>query len=76
VKLKFAEIWYTFPGQRVFNIQINGTTVQSSLDIFAAAGGGNKAYDLSWPVSVSGGQMTITLGAIVGLAKINAIEIR
>jgi hypothetical protein len=76
VTLKFAEIWYTSSGQRVFNIQINGTTVQSNLDIFAAAGGTNKAYDLSFPVTVSGGQVTIALGAVVGFEKINAIQIR
>jgi hypothetical protein len=75
-KLKFAEIYYTSAGQRVFDIAINGTTVQSHLDLFSAAGGGNKAYDLSWPVTVSGGQVTITLTAVTGYPKINAIEIR
>jgi hypothetical protein len=75
-KLKFAEIWYTSSGQRVFNIQINGTAVQTNLDVFSAAGGGNKAYDLSWPVTVSGGQVTITLTAVTGYPKINAIEIQ
>jgi hypothetical protein len=75
-KLKFAEIYYTSAGQRVFDIAINGTTVQSHLDLFSAAGGGNKAYDLSWPVTVSGGRVTVTLTAVTGYPKINAIEIQ
>ena len=75
-KLKFAEIYYTSANQRVFNAAINGTTVASHLDIFAAAGAANKAYDLSFPVTVSTGQVTITLTAVTGFPKISAIEIR
>jgi hypothetical protein len=75
VRLKFAEIYYTSANQRVFNVAINGTTVQSNLDIFAAAGGANKAYDLSFPVTSSTGQVAITLTAVTGYPKINAIEI-
>jgi hypothetical protein len=76
VTLKFAEIWYTSAAQRVFNIAINGTTVLSNLDLFSAAGGANKAYDLSYPVTVSGGQVTVTLTAVTGYPKINAIQIQ
>jgi hypothetical protein len=75
VKLRFAEIWYTSAGQRVFNVKINGTTVQPNLDVFAAAGGADRAYDLSCPVTVSGGQVTISLTAVAGNPKISAIEI-
>jgi len=76
VNLKFAEIYYTSAGQRVFNVGINGVTVQPNFDIFAAAGGANRAIDLSYPVVVSGGQVTVTLTAVTGLTKVNAIEIR
>jgi hypothetical protein len=75
VKLRFAEIWYTSAGQRVFNVYIHGTTVQPNLDVFAAAGGADRAYDLSCPVTVSGGQVTISLTAVAGNPKISAIEI-
>jgi hypothetical protein len=44
--------------------------------VFAAAGGQNRALDLSYPVSVAGGQVTITLTPVAGLPTINAIEIR
>jgi hypothetical protein len=75
VTLKFAELYWTSPGQRVFNVQLNGTQVATNLDVFAAAGGMNKAYDVSYPVTVSGGQVTITLVAVAGFPAVNAIEI-
>src|SRR5579859_4704501 len=39
VRLHFAETAVTAAGQRAFNVAINGTTVLSNFDIFAAAGG-------------------------------------
>jgi hypothetical protein len=76
VTLKFAELYYTSAGQRIFDVAVNGTMVMSRLDIFAAAGGGNRAYDLSYPVTASNGQVSITLTAVSGFPKVNAIEIR
>jgi hypothetical protein len=75
VNLKFAEILYNSAGQRLFDVILNGTTVRSQLDIFAAAGGANMALDLGYPVNVTGGQITITLEAAAGMGRINAIEI-
>jgi hypothetical protein len=43
VRLHFAEIYWNSAGQRLFNVAINGATVLSSFDIYAAAGGKNKA---------------------------------
>src|SRR4029450_7812761 len=34
VRLHFAEIWWTAPAKRSFNVAINGTTVLSNFDIF------------------------------------------
>ena len=76
MNLKFAELYYTSSGQRVFDVAINGVTVASHLDVFAASGGINRALDLSYPVIVSGAQVTITLTPVAGLPTINAIEIR
>ncbi|MGA9624182.1 MAG: malectin domain-containing carbohydrate-binding protein [Bryobacteraceae bacterium] len=75
VNLKFAEIYCTSAGQRVFDIVLNGTTVYSHLDILAAAGGANIALDLGCPVTVANRQVTVTLVPVVGVATINAIEI-
>jgi len=45
VTLKFAETYWTGANQRQFNYSINGTTEATNFDIFAAAGGENKALD-------------------------------
>ncbi len=75
VTLKFAEIYYTSSGQRIFNVAINGTNVLTNFDVFAQAGGTNRAVDRNFTVSSAG---TITIQFITGsadLPKISAIEI-
>jgi hypothetical protein len=58
VTLKFAEIYFTSPGSRVFNVAINGNTVLSNFDIVAQAGT-LTALDESFPVTVTNGQISI-----------------
>jgi uncharacterized repeat protein (TIGR02543 family) len=43
VTLYFAEAYWTSAGQRTFDVAINGAPVLTAFDIFAAAGGANKA---------------------------------
>ena len=43
VTLYFAETYVTAAGQRLFNVTINGSSVLSSFDIYASAGGQNRA---------------------------------
>jgi hypothetical protein len=74
VKLHFAEFYVTQAGQRTFNIVVNGTTFYSSYDIFATVGP-MAADDVSIPVVVSNGQITIQLVPVTGRAKLNALEI-
>lgn len=45
-RLKFAETQYTEPGQRRITIEINDQIVAEDVDVLAAAGGANKAFDL------------------------------
>jgi hypothetical protein len=77
VLLKFAEIYWTKVGQRVFNVSINGTPVLTNFDIIVAAGGPLTAVDKSFPVAVTNG--TITVQFTTGSAnwpKVSAIEIQ
>jgi hypothetical protein len=76
VNLKFAETFVTGSGQRKFNVAINGTTVLSNFDIFAAAGGGFLPVDEQFPISVTNGAIRIdfTPGAIQS-PKVDAIQI-
>jgi len=73
--LKFAEIYETAAGRRVFNIVINGQTVTSNFDVFAEAGGANRAIDKQYQVNVTGGLVTIQLVPVVSNPKINGIEL-
>jgi len=76
VVLKFAEIQYAAAGKRQFNVTINGAQVLTNFDIVAAAGAANTAVDESFPVTVTGGAITIklTTGA-AGVALINGIGV-
>ena len=77
VTLKFAEIYWTTTGQRIFNVSINGTQVLTNFDIVAAAGAPLTAIDKTFPVTVSNG--TVTVQFILGSAnypKVSAIEIQ
>jgi outer membrane protein assembly factor BamB len=58
VTLKFAEIAGLGPGQRQFNVAINGTQVLSNLDV-AAQVGDNAALDKTFTTTASNGQVTI-----------------
>jgi hypothetical protein len=60
VTLYFVESFWTAAGQRTFNVVINGATVLSAFDIFAAAGGANRAISRTFTTTVNGsGQVTI-----------------
>lgn len=60
VTLKFAEIFreYDRPGQRIFSVIIEGQQVITDLDLFAEVGS-NRAYDRTFALPVSDGQLNI-----------------
>ncbi len=76
VVLKFTEQYVTGPGQRLFDVAINGAAVETQFDIYATAGAMNTAVDRTYPVTVSGGviQIAFTPGTIQS-PKVDAIEI-
>ena len=77
VRLHFAELTWTAPGQRVFNVALNGTNVLSGFDIFAAAGARDKAVvEQFTAVANTAGQIVISFTqAGADNPEINAIEI-
>jgi hypothetical protein len=77
VNLHFAEMFWTEPGQREFNVLINGNEVLRNFDILAAAGGENIATVQSL-LAKADSSGTLTLQFTVGAAdnpQINGIEI-
>jgi fibronectin type 3 domain-containing protein len=77
VDLHFAETYWTTPGQRLFNVLINGKQVLTNYDIFASAGGEFIATVESFAVTADS-TGTITLQFVPGAAdnpQVNGIEI-
>lgn len=67
VTLKFAETHWSAANKRKFNVLIEGQTRLSGYDIFADAGGKNRAaLDKVFGVDVSDGELTIEFQQIAG----------
>jgi hypothetical protein len=76
VNLDFAESYVTGPGQRIFNVSINGAQVLTNFDIYAAAGGMNIPVVKTFNVPVTNGTLNINfLPGSAENAKINGIEV-
>lgn len=76
IDLHLAEIYWTSAGKRVFDVIINGRVVLDDFDLFAAAGGINKAFVKTWVSKPSSsGALTIQFTSVVDQAKISAIAI-
>jgi hypothetical protein len=76
VTLYFAETYLSAAGQRLFNVSINGVTVLSNFDIFASAGGANRAIARTFNTTAnSSGQVVIQFTAVTENPKINGITV-
>jgi len=76
VKLHFAETYWPQSNQRIFNVNINGTTVLPNFDIVASAGAANKAVIQSFTTTAnSSGQIVIQFASVKDNAQVNAIEV-
>jgi hypothetical protein len=75
VRLHFAELNKSAAGQRVFDVSIEGVKRLDRFDVFAAAGGANKAIVREFVTAVSDGNLTIDFIRQVDNAFVNAIEI-
>jgi hypothetical protein len=74
VTLKFAEIYFSSAGMRVFDVLIEGAKVVSNLDVLAQVGR-NTAHDVTVSVRVTDGMLNITFRSIFNNAKVSAIVI-
>ena len=76
VTLYFAETYLTAAGQRLFGVTINGTSVLSGFDIYAAAGGANRAIARTFTTTAnSSGQVVIAFTSQTENPKINGITV-
>lgn len=76
VRLHFAETEAWGPGARTFDVSINGTRVLTNFDIFAAAGGRNKAIIQQFAEKASSsGDYVLTFTPKIGDAFVGGIEV-
>ena len=76
IRLHFAEEYWTTAGSRVFNVLIDGTQVLSNFDIFATAGGVDKAVvEQFTEVAPTNGTFTIQFATVKDNAQVNGIEV-
>ena len=76
VRLHESENYWTSSGQRLFNVAINGQQVLSNFDIYATAGGANKAIVEQYTATADAtGQITIQFTSVKDNAKVDGIEI-
>ncbi len=80
VKLHFVEPVFNRAGDRRFNVWINGATRLMDYDVYADAGGRNKASQKVYDgIAVHDGQLVVRFGAFGGTnqtALVQAIEVR
>ncbi|WP_216324491.1 malectin domain-containing carbohydrate-binding protein [Deinococcus aestuarii] len=76
VKLHFAELFWDSAGKRVFDVNVEGVSIRQNFDIFAQAGGKNRALVLPVnDVKVQGGKLTVVLRTVVDHTNISGIEV-
>jgi hypothetical protein len=76
VRLHFAETYWSAAGKRVFNVAINNTPVLRHFDIYAAAGGADRAIVKAFTTTASSsGIISITYTSVVDNAHSNGLEI-
>lgn len=76
VKLHFAETYeeVSGPGQRVFSFNVAGHDFKD-FDVFAKAGGAQRAYVETVNVEITNGKLDITFTSNIQNPEINGIEI-
>ena len=77
VVLHFAELYFSAPGQRVFNVLVNNKVVLPNFDIVKAAGAGLTAVDEQIAnVVAANGQIVISFTAVSDQPMHNGIEVQ
>ncbi len=74
--MDFVETQYNGPGQRLFNVAVNGNQFLTNYDIYADAGGEYKATAKSVTVNAdTTGSITVVFTGVVNNAKVNGLEL-
>ncbi len=75
VTLRLAEVYFSTPGRRVFDVTVEGQAAVTDLDLVAAVGA-RTAYDVTVTANVADGQLDLAFSADVNNAKLSALVVR
>ena len=76
VRLHMCETYFNTTGSRTFNVSLNGNQVLSNFDIFAQAGGKNRAItETVTGVADATGGLTLGFTTLRDNAKVSGIEV-
>jgi len=75
ITLKFAEIYFSTGGSRIFDVLVEGQLFLDDFDVFSAAGGRNIALDTSIVVTATENNISIEFTASLDNAAIKGIEV-
>jgi hypothetical protein len=77
VTLHFIETVFSASGKRVFDVALEGNVVLSRLDIYTSAGGKNRPYSRTFPVTISDRKLEVTFPALASdYAVLSALEVK
>ncbi|CAO4194776.1 malectin domain-containing carbohydrate-binding protein [Methylorubrum extorquens] len=78
IELRFGEIWWSNPGERVFDVSLEGQTVLDDLDILAQTGNFDSPYTfISRPIMASAnGTLDLEFFNELDNAKLSGIIVR
>jgi alpha-amylase len=76
VTLLEAETFWNSPGQRLFNVFIQGQQVLTNFDIFTAAGGMNLPVSLVFTTQVINSQLQVLFQPVVDNARVSGLQAR
>ena len=71
-----AETYWSGPGQRVFNVFIQGRQVLTNLDIYVATGGMNLPLTLVFTNAVTNSQLQVLFSPVVDNARASGVQVR
>lgn len=76
IELGFAELSYSKPGQRLFNVDVNDRRALSDFDIVATAGGPLRAVSRKFSITPRRGYIDVHLTGLVSDAVISYIRLQ
>jgi beta-galactosidase len=75
VIVKFVEPVASAVGERIFDVNVNGTTALTGFDVFAAAGGRLKGVDRTFETTANDDFLLIAFRARTGAALVSALSV-